>query len=601
MKTVSALLLATLALGAAAFAGPKVPKTKLLDMYAAKEGGSYVVHIVADGDISEFLSDRKQGDGTYKLTLDVPALSPLESKYNVETPFSRRFQVWPMQLGNKIYSRVEIELDNEASSVVGVENQAHLFVRIQLEKAVVPSALARTAPPQPPQEDLSSAEAGRPDVMAPVAITALRVLPLEPQPTEDSDGEPVGPLGPMGNDPAGVDSGVSDNADEGDTLSSDAGNELFFNLFPTPLGDQQTLFNVIPFDDVAADEAVVGIRVGRFALQPSIDASYTRGSNLLLQNKDTFSNNALLVRGRLAAVLLDSVNEFKISYAARYRDFEHFDLQDKFTNVVNVNAKLMTTPRSSITFGNHFVHGAFESYEFDPGGEIVANTDPFYRNHVEGIFALELSERLGGELSGSLNRIEFTEPVDDFFNYDQTKLGVSVVYSLSPLTSLVGEYIRAITRPDPTRGGVGRQRRPVRVARRDNSAFERARAYWLFEPDVRAFRCPELQRPRRRCRPYATVPRIDCARLYGGAQNQSVRVPGERFLPVQLRDGAIRRPHRREAAVERQRSLFQEQLSARGRRYRHRPPRPFVPRRRWRRLLLDAAVVSECGLSPQPA
>ena len=451
MKTVSALLLATLALGAAAFAGPKVPKTKLLDMYAAKEGDSYVVHIVADGDISEFLSDRKQGDGTYKLTLDVPALSPLESKYNVETPFSRRFQVWPIQLGNKIYSRVEIELDNEASSVVGVENQAHLFVRIQLEKAVVPSALARTAPPQPPQEDLSSAEAGRPDVMAPVAITALGVLPLEPQPTEDSDGEPVGPLGPMGNDPAGVDSGVSDNADEGDTLSSDAGNELFFNLFPTPLGDQQTLFNVIPFDDVAADEAVVGIRVGRFALQPSIDASYTRGSNLLLQNKDTFSDNALLVRGRLAAVLLDSVNEFKISYAARYRDFEHFDLQDKFTNVVNVNAKLMTTPRSSITFGNHFVHGAFESYEFDPGGEIVANTDPFYRNHVEGIFALELSERLGGELSGSLNRIEFTEPVDDFFNYDQTKLGVSVVYSLSPLTSLVGEYIRATTRPDPTR------------------------------------------------------------------------------------------------------------------------------------------------------
>ena len=454
MKTVSALLLATLALGAAAFAGPKVPKTKLLDMYAAKEGDSYVVHIVADGDISEFLSDRKQGDGTYKLTLDVPALSPLESKYNVETPFSRRFQVWPMQLGNKIYSRVEIELDNEVSSVVGVENQAHLFVRIQLEKAVVPSALARTAPPQPPQEDLSSAEAGRPgrpDVMAPVAITALGVLPLEPQPTEDSDGEPVGPLGPMGNDPAGVDSGVSDNADEGDTLSSGAGNELFFNLFPTPLGDQQTLFNVIPFDDIVPNEAVIGIRVGRFALLPSIDASYVRGSNLLLQSENTFRDNALLVRGRLAAVLLDSANEFEISYEARYRDFERFDLQDNFTNVVDVNAKFMTTPRSSITFGNHFVHGAFESPEFDPGGEIVASADPFYRNRVQGIYAMELSERLGSEISGSFNRVQFTEAANDFFNYDQTKLGVSVLYSLSPLTRLVGEYVRATTRPDQTR------------------------------------------------------------------------------------------------------------------------------------------------------
>ena len=137
MKTVtSTLLLAALGLGATAFAGPDVPKAKLLDMYAVKQGDSYVVHIIADGDISEFLSDRKKGDETYKLTLDVPALSPLDTKYDVETPFSRRFQVWPMQLGNKIYSRVEIELDTDASSVVGVENRAHVFVRIQRAGAV---------------------------------------------------------------------------------------------------------------------------------------------------------------------------------------------------------------------------------------------------------------------------------------------------------------------------------------------------------------------------------------------------------------------------------------------------------------------------------
>ena len=357
-----------------------------------------------------------------------------------------------MQLGNKIYSRVEIELDNDASSVVGVENQAHIFVRIQREGAVVvPSPLARTAPTPPPQEDPSSAETERPDAMAPVAITALGVLPLEPPPTEDSDGEPVGPVGPLENDPAEVDSGVSDNSDEGDTPSSGAGEELFFNLFPTPLGDRQTLFNVNPFDDIVPNEAVIGIRVGRFALLPSIDASYIRGSNLLLQNEDTFSDNALLVRGRLAAVLLDSANEFKIAYEARYRDFEQFDLQNKFTNVVDVNARFMTTPRSSIAVGNHFVHGAFESREFDPGGEIVVNTDPFYRNRVEGIYAMELSERLGGEISGSFNRVEFTEAANDFFNYAQTKLGVSVLYSLSPLTRLVGEYVRATTRPDPTR------------------------------------------------------------------------------------------------------------------------------------------------------
>lgn len=425
MKTVtSTLLLAMLGLGAVVFAGPEVPKARLLDMYALKEGDSYVVHIIADGDISEFLSNRKQGDETYKLTLDVPALSPLETKYDVETPFSRRFQVWPMQLGNKIYSRVEIELETNASSVVGVKNKAHLFVRIQRKGAVVvPAPLAQSEEPGG-------------DDMAPVAITALGVLPLEPPPNEDSDGEPV-PVATPEMDPVEA----TDGADQ----------ELFFNLFPTPAGDQQTLFNVNPIDDLVPNEAVIGIRVGRFALQPSIDASYVRGSNLLLQSEDTFSDNALLVRGRIAARLLDSANEFTISYEARYRDFERFELQDNFTNIVNVNAKIMTTPRSSIAFANHFIQGAFESHEFDPGGEIVGNTDPFYRNRVEGIYAMELSERLGGEISGSFNRVEFTDPVNDFFDYDQTNLGISMLYSLSPLTSLVGEYVRATTRPDPTR------------------------------------------------------------------------------------------------------------------------------------------------------
>lgn len=455
MKTVtSTLLLGALALGEAAFAGPDVPKARLLDMYAMKEGDSYIVHIIADGDISEFLSDRKTGDGTYKLTLDVPALSPLDSKYDVETPFSHRFQVWPMQLGSKIYSRVEIELDNQASSVVGVENASHLFVRIQREGAVVaPAPVARTTPAPPSAGDPTQPPPSPPeptetpqDPMAPVAITALGVLPVEPPPSEDSDGdEPVRAASPE------TSTGAIDGANDTDTPSAVGSEELFFNLFPTPAGEQQTLFNVSPIEDMVPNEAVAGIRVGRFALRPSIDASYIRGDNLLLQSQDTFSDNALMVRGRLAAVLLDSVNEFEVAYEARYRDFEQFELNDNFTNVIDVNAKFMTTPSSSIAFGNHYINGAFESQEFDPGGEIVANTDPFYRNKVSGIFALELSERLGGELSGSFNRVEFTEEDNDFFNYDQTDLGASVLYSLSPLTNLVGEYIRSSTRPDPTR------------------------------------------------------------------------------------------------------------------------------------------------------
>lgn len=443
MKTVSStltLLIATFALGAfgatPASAGPDVPKAKLLDMYALKEGDSYVVHIIADGDITEFLSDRKTGSGTYKLTLDLPALSPLDSKYHIETPFSRQFQVWPMQLGSKIYSRVEIELDTTASSVVGVENSAHVFIRIQREgPVVVETPLART--PQDPSPSPSEPAIEEP---SPVTITALGVLPTEPPPTEDSDALPARIELPTVDEPMG---------DTGTTSGTD--NELFFNLFPAPAGDQQTLFNVNPIEDIVPNEAVIGIRVGRFALQPSVDASYVRGSNLLLQSDETFDDSALLVRGRLAMVLLDSMNQFKIAYEGRYRDFEVFELEDRYTNVFDVEAKLLTTPSSSVEFGNHFVHGAFESREFDPGGEVVGNTDPFYRNRSEATFAFDFSERLGGELKGAFNRVSFTETNTEFFDYDDTTLGAAVLYNLSPLTSLVGEYSRIRTRPDSSR------------------------------------------------------------------------------------------------------------------------------------------------------
>lgn len=457
MKTVSStltLLVATLALGAVgspALAGPEVPKAKLLDMYALKEGDSYIVHIIADGDISEFLSDRKAGEGTYKLTLDVPALSPLESKYHIETPFSRQFQVWPMQLGNKIYSRVEIELDTQASSVVGVENTAHVFVRIQREGTVVvpspssnaPSPAATTTPMRKPSPETTS-ESDE----SPVAITALGVVPVEPPTTEDSDAMPAPVERPEPiNDP--MDGAMEEPFDTSDNAAVNT--ELFFNLFPTPAGEQQTLFNVSPIEDIVPNDSVVGIRVGRFALQPSIDASYVRGSNLLLLSEDAFDDRALLVRGRLAMVLLDSVNELSFAYEGRYRDFETFELDDRFTNVFDVNAKILTTPSSSIALGNHFLHGAFEAREFDPGGEVVTNTDPFYRNETQGTFALELSERLGGELSGSFNRVEFSQADTDFFNYDETALGAALLYNLTPLTSLVGEYTSLRTRPDTSR------------------------------------------------------------------------------------------------------------------------------------------------------
>ena len=272
MKTVTrTLLFATLSLSVlrtAAFAEPQTDLAKILDMFAVREADVYTVHIIADGDISEFSSALEQRESFYKLTLDVPALPPLDTEYEVETPFSRRFQVWPMQLEKKLYSRVEIELDMDASAVVGALNASHLFIRIQREGAVVASApeadaVSTTAEPITAEPITAvCAITAEPITAEPITAEPITQEPITQEPiTQEPDAqqllaqdpEPAPPTAvapPTQEPPFSEDSdGGTDDSRVTALVASD--NELFFNLFPKPEGDQQTLFNVMPVDDLS--------------------------------------------------------------------------------------------------------------------------------------------------------------------------------------------------------------------------------------------------------------------------------------------------------------------------------------------------------------
>jgi hypothetical protein len=328
-----------------------------------------------------------------------------------------------MQLGGKVYSRIEIELDMEASSVVGLQNASHLFVRIQSDATppATSAAVAETTPEpelEPPALDtLEPHERPEPPALAPPVSNELT-------PTGETPAEPPTEVGP----PAIETLDASDEA-------------LFFSLFPTPVREQQTLFNVTP-EDVLPEESLVGFRAGRFAVQPVMDFSWIRGNNLFLQSNAPFVDTGYLLRGRVTMTLLDSMHDLRIAYEGRFRDFETFELQEPFTNFIDVSTRLEVSPRTTASIANHFVRGAFESGEFDPGGEVVASVDPFDRNYTQGVFGVELSERLGLEVHGSFNRVEFLTPTTEFFGYENRELGGAFLYNLSPLTSLVGEYVR---------------------------------------------------------------------------------------------------------------------------------------------------------------
>ncbi|HEX9723801.1 MAG TPA: hypothetical protein VGC53_05920, partial [Vicinamibacteria bacterium] len=72
----------------AASANASDETVRLLNMFARSDADLFEVHIVASGDISGFKTTRRTGPDSYRLTIDVPALSPVDQKYDVTTPFT---------------------------------------------------------------------------------------------------------------------------------------------------------------------------------------------------------------------------------------------------------------------------------------------------------------------------------------------------------------------------------------------------------------------------------------------------------------------------------------------------------------------------------
>jgi hypothetical protein len=463
MKTVSvgSLLLGLLVVAAPATLGVAADSSgvKLIDMYARAEGDDYRIYIMASGDISQYKSSRKLRADSYKLILDVPALPPIDSKYDLTTPFSKRFEVWPMKLGDQIYSRIAMELDIEASSVIGLASPARIFITIsrKSETAVADASVDRPmveeaeTGPEPTAEDpmptdsplvssdpIPTLQATEPDITQPE-------IPMEEQPQGDMQSIPMetdpSPLfaGEIG-DSEPQELAIGPAADSADTsIDSLAGNsEQFFSLFPVPASERRIIMDLGVNETEAA--SFDGIRLGRFLMRPVVLGSFMKGSNVLLLNENQYRDSVLHVRVRTVFDLLESENTLRLAYELRYQQYGKFKLIENFSHFFNFESNIHLTPTTLLDLQNHLVKGSYESREFDPGGELAFSFDPFIRNLSRAALRKDMSERMGFEIYGSYNHVHFTEVARQFFDYNTTVTGASFLYNLSPLTNLFGSY-----------------------------------------------------------------------------------------------------------------------------------------------------------------
>ena len=114
----------------------ETPAVELVEVFAKAEGDNVKIYIWANGNISSYKTSRALSSDTYKLTLHVPALPPVDSKYDLSIPFSHGFRVWPVKLGDRIYTRITIELDMEVSTEVGLDGPSKIFVSISRKSPI---------------------------------------------------------------------------------------------------------------------------------------------------------------------------------------------------------------------------------------------------------------------------------------------------------------------------------------------------------------------------------------------------------------------------------------------------------------------------------
>ena len=248
---------------------------RLLNMYAKSEADLFEVHIIADGDISGFKTTRRMGTDSYRLTLDVPAVPPVDSKYDVTTPFTRRFEMWPMKLGDRVYTRVMMEIDVKASSVVSQMRPTRLLIKISRNS---PTALAQartTEPTSAPTVEQGTVPAVGPGVDAsPPVPPALPPSPGESLPS-DSPGE------------AETSESQPPSPSEPEETAGQSGE--FISLFPAP-DESRPIFDTPLEIDRVGGGPTSGWLLGRFLFQPFVEGSWIRGDNLTLETDENFQD-----------------------------------------------------------------------------------------------------------------------------------------------------------------------------------------------------------------------------------------------------------------------------------------------------------------------
>ncbi len=209
------------------------------------------------------------------------------------------------------------------------------------------------------------------------------------------------------------------------------------------------LLFLTPFS-FSADEGIPGgfagdgIVVGNFVLYPDVEMIYQYEDNLFLEpeSKNPQSQGSYVVRPKLQLEMPFWNSYLKVGYTPQYRWYQgdEYELPTPWTHIFQLDSKLRTSSRLSITFRDRFVRGVLETEEFDQNREIARGNAPFKKNKATLGLSYELTNRLSLGSKAEFQTVNFDpEPGQEpkFYNYERFSVSGSMQYRIRPLTKFV--------------------------------------------------------------------------------------------------------------------------------------------------------------------
>ena len=179
-----------------------------------------------------------------------------------------------------------------------------------------------------------------------------------------------------------------------------------------------------------------GIQVGNMIFTPSLELIFEDKDNIFLTPSNEESDSIYVARAKLMLEYPFAESYFRLLWVPQWRDYADNELEENFTHFLDLVGKFDTASGIETTIANHFVQGALEVQEIDPGQELVYGDEAFTKN--ETVFDLKYfftpTDGIGFNVNYTMFSFDDDSPL--WYDYNTYTAGISYQRYMNPLVRM---------------------------------------------------------------------------------------------------------------------------------------------------------------------